>query len=96
MQSASASQLESDIPEASGMSFVLNTKAIEGRKGNDNFITDPSSTKQYEFVRRLAAATRVKKGIGAPEAGPLYWLAEVKELSTGKLKVVAIPLEFKR
>ena len=95
--SASATQLESTIAEASGMSFIVNTTAIEGQKGNDVFITNPSDTKQYEFVRRLSAATRVKgddKSLEKPAS--LYWLAEVKNLNTGKLQTVAIPLVFKR
>ncbi len=79
------------------MSFVVNTTAIEGQKGNDTFITNPSDTKQYEFVRRLSAATRVKgEDISLEKRASLYWLAEVKNLKTQKLETVAIPLMFKR
>lgn len=97
IQPASATPLEPTITEVKEMSFVVNTTAIEGQKGNDTFITNPSDTKQYEFVRRLSAATRVKgEDISLEKRASLYWLAEVKNLKTQKLETVAIPLMFKR
>ena len=91
MKSASAAELESDIDKASEMSFVINTQAIER-----DFVTNPSNTKQYTFVRRLSSATREGEMISIQEGRRLYWLAEVEDSSTGKLKVVAVPLKFKR
>ena len=45
MQSASAAELEPNIDRVSEgeMSFVINTLAVEGQKGNDVFITNPSN-----------------------------------------------------
>ena len=76
------------------MSFIINTLAIDDQKGNDVFIANPSSTGKYEFVRRLNAAVREGEMIGKVEGRRLYGLAEVKDRSTGMMKVVAIPFKF--
>ncbi len=102
VQSATARELLPDVEIAEDMTFVIDTKAYESpRNRKPRFIINPDSTNEYKFVKRLASKTYEGEDLGISSEGrrlgkQLYWLAEVVELSTGKTKVVAVPLEFRR